>query len=170
MMTWGEVVGFISRGFYHYRSSHRDATLAFAEDPGDGLGGEPRRAGRLDPARVDVGDHLAVGVGGPRRRPVDVVGGQAVGIAEPGTLAADEQRRLGLEEAGDLVHDLDARAAHEERRAEGDPRRGELLLQGAVVGLAVLVERRRRQPVAVDDLEAGGAGTAALDLGARLVG
>src|SRR5262245_52016479 len=163
MMTFGSRLGF------RFLTYH-DPALALAQHPRYGLRGELRAARRLESARVDVGDDLTVRIRRPGPRPVDVIRRQAVGVTQAGALAADEERRLRVDDARDLVHDLDARVSDEERRPRPDAGGGELLLQRAVVALQVLVDRRRRKPVAVDHLELRRARAAARDLGARFLG
>ncbi len=128
------------------------------------------RVGGRAPARVDVRDHLAVGVGGARGRLIDEVGRHRIGEAEAGALAADEGGGLRAAEARDLVHDLHARAAHEEGRGVSDPARRQRRDQRAVERGEVLVQRCRRQPVAVDERQRRGAADPLAQLDLRLVG
>ena len=142
--------------------SRRMRSIAAATSPAAAAGARPRG--------LMLEMHLAVGVGGAGRRLVDVVGGERVGEAEAGPLAAGEQRRLRAGEARDLVHDLHARVAHEEGRRVADAARGERRQQRAVELGQVLVDRRRRQAVAVDHHQRRRAADPARQLFARGVG
>src|SRR6266568_8617061 len=60
---------------------------------------------------ADVGDAVAVGVGGVRRRPKREIGAHAVGRAETRPLADQHGRDVGAQRARDFIADRDAALA-----------------------------------------------------------